>query len=78
MCCVVSLSCSWVFIHEKAYQVTDTGIESAVMTKVKGFGYHHDRVMDVADYVFPPQVCDQDVFNVCMSESISKVKSRNQ
>ncbi|KAF3693935.1 P2X purinoceptor 3 [Channa argus] len=45
----------WVFIHEKAYQAIDTGIESAVMTKVKGFGYHHDRVMDVADYVFPPQ-----------------------
>lgn len=30
------------------------------MTKVKGFGYHHDRVMDVADYVFPSQVCDPD------------------
>uniref|UniRef100_A0A8C9WWH2 P2X purinoceptor n=1 Tax=Sander lucioperca TaxID=283035 RepID=A0A8C9WWH2_SANLU len=46
----------WVFIHEKAYQVTDTGIESSVMTKVKGFGYHGNRVMDVADYVFPQQV----------------------
>lgn len=52
------LSCSWVFIHEKAYQVFDTGIESSVMTKVKGFGYHQGRVMDVADYVFPQQVCD--------------------
>lgn len=51
-----SLSCSWVFIHEKAYQTSDTGIESAVMTKVKGFGYHHNQVMDVADYVFPTQV----------------------
>lgn len=50
------LSCSWVFIHEKAYQVIDTGIESSVMTKVKGYGYHHNRVMDVADYVFPQQV----------------------
>ncbi|XP_032383104.1 P2X purinoceptor 3a isoform X1 [Etheostoma spectabile] len=48
----------WVFIHEKAYQVTDTGIESSVMTKVKGFGYHNDRVMDVADYVYPPQGAD--------------------
>ncbi|KAF1384779.1 hypothetical protein PFLUV_G00123700 [Perca fluviatilis] len=48
----------WVFIHEKAYQVTDTGIESSVMTKVKGFGYHNDRVMDVADYVFPQQGAD--------------------
>lgn len=47
----------WVFIHEKAYQVNDTGIESSVMTKVKGFGYHHGQVMDVADYVFPSQVC---------------------
>ncbi len=51
-----SLSRSWVFIHEKAYQVIDTGIESSVMTKVKGFGYHQDRMMDVADYVFPQQV----------------------
>lgn len=49
-------SCSWVFIHEKAYQTTDTGIESSVMTKVKGVGYHQGRVMDVADYVFPSQV----------------------
>ncbi|XP_031158961.1 P2X purinoceptor 3a isoform X2 [Sander lucioperca] len=48
----------WVFIHEKAYQVTDTGIESSVMTKVKGFGYHGNRVMDVADYVFPQQGAD--------------------
>ncbi|XP_056148079.1 P2X purinoceptor 3a [Lampris incognitus] len=45
----------WVFIHEKAYQVIDTGIESAVMTKVKGFGYHDNQTMDVADYVSPPQ-----------------------
>lgn len=51
-----SLCCSWVFIHEKAYQTSDTGIESSVMTKVKGFGYHHNQVMDVADYVFPSQV----------------------
>lgn len=27
------------------------------MTKVKGFGYHQGQVMDVADYVFPSQVC---------------------
>lgn len=54
------LFCRWVFIHEKAYQTKDTGIESSVMTKVKGFGYHHDQVLDVADYVFPSQVCDYD------------------
>uniref|UniRef100_A0AAZ3RSF6 P2X purinoceptor n=1 Tax=Oncorhynchus tshawytscha TaxID=74940 RepID=A0AAZ3RSF6_ONCTS len=45
----------WVFYHEKAYQVRDSGIESSVMTKVKGFGYHNNRVMDVADYVAPTQ-----------------------
>ncbi|XP_070994492.1 P2X purinoceptor 3-like [Oncorhynchus clarkii lewisi] len=45
----------WVFVHEKAYQVKDSGIESSVMTKVKGFGYHNNRVMDVADYVAPTQ-----------------------
>ncbi|XP_052010742.1 P2X purinoceptor 3-like [Xyrauchen texanus] len=45
----------WVFLHEKAYQARDTGIESAVMTKVKGFGSYLNRVMDVADYVAPPQ-----------------------
>ncbi|KAM7417610.1 hypothetical protein PAMA_017307 [Pampus argenteus] len=52
---IIAYFVGWVFIHEKAYQVIDTGIESSVMTKVKGFGYHHNRVMDVADYVFPQQ-----------------------
>ncbi|XP_044061231.1 P2X purinoceptor 3a [Siniperca chuatsi] len=52
---IISYFVGWVFIHEKAYQVIDTGIESSVMTKVKGFGYHQDQVMDVADYVFPQQ-----------------------
>uniref|UniRef100_UPI003AAC21E7 P2X purinoceptor 3a n=1 Tax=Centroberyx gerrardi TaxID=166262 RepID=UPI003AAC21E7 len=52
---IITYFVGWVFIHEKAYQVTDTGIESSVMTKVKGFGYHNDRVMDVADYVSPSQ-----------------------
>lgn len=46
----------WVFVHEKAYQVRDTAIESSVMTKVKGFGVYNDKVMDVADYVTPTQV----------------------
>ncbi|KAJ8000903.1 hypothetical protein DPEC_G00185220 [Dallia pectoralis] len=45
----------WVFIHEKAYQVRDTAIESSVMTKVKGFGLANNRVMDVAEYVTPSQ-----------------------
>ncbi len=44
------------FVHEKAYQVRDTAIESSVMTKVKGFGIYNDKVMDVADYVTPTQV----------------------
>ncbi|XP_075902819.1 P2X purinoceptor 3a [Nelusetta ayraudi] len=52
---IIAYFAGWVFIHEKAYQTNDTGIESSVMTKVKGFGYHHDQVMDVADYVFPSQ-----------------------
>lgn len=51
------VSCSWVFIYEKSYQVKDTGIESSVMTKVKGYGDLNGQVMDVADYVFPQQVC---------------------
>ncbi|XP_069550271.1 P2X purinoceptor 3a [Brachyistius frenatus] len=52
---IITYFVGWVFIKEKAYQVTDTGIESSVMTKVKGFGYHQDHVMDVADYIVPPQ-----------------------
>lgn len=44
------------FLHEKAYQVRDTSIESSVVTKVKGFGKYSNRVMDTADYVTPPQV----------------------
>lgn len=50
------LCCRWVFLHEKAYQVRDTAIESSVVTKVKGFGRYANRVMDVSDYVTPPQV----------------------
>uniref|UniRef100_A0A8C2XTL0 P2X purinoceptor n=1 Tax=Cyclopterus lumpus TaxID=8103 RepID=A0A8C2XTL0_CYCLU len=54
---IISYFVGWVFIHEKSYQVKDTGIESSVMTKVKGFGDLNGQVMDVADYVFPQQVC---------------------
>uniref|UniRef100_A0A3P9JN10 P2X purinoceptor n=1 Tax=Oryzias latipes TaxID=8090 RepID=A0A3P9JN10_ORYLA len=52
---IITYFVGWVFIHEKAYQVIDTGIESSVMTKVKGFGHLNHQVMDVADYVYPPQ-----------------------
>ncbi|KAM7109890.1 P2X purinoceptor 3 isoform 3-T3 [Ciconia maguari] len=45
----------WVFLHEKAYQVRDTAIESSVVTKVKGVGRYAGRVLDAADYVTPPQ-----------------------
>ncbi|KAJ8262504.1 hypothetical protein GJAV_G00167190 [Gymnothorax javanicus] len=51
----VVLQGRWVFLHEKAYQVRDTAIESTVITKVKGVGRAENRVMDVADYVTPPQ-----------------------
>lgn len=44
------------FLHEKAYQVRDTTLESSVVTKVKGVGRYGDRVLDTADYVTPPQV----------------------
>lgn len=56
MCVCVYVCHSWVFVHEKAYQVRDTAIESSVMTKVKGFGVYNHKVMDVADYVTPTQV----------------------
>nr|XP_006011383.1 PREDICTED: P2X purinoceptor 3 isoform X1 [Latimeria chalumnae] len=45
----------WVFIHEKAYQVYESSIDSSVMTKVKGVGQYSNHVLDVADYVTPPQ-----------------------
>lgn len=45
----------YVFNYEKAYQLNDTAIESSVMTKVKGFGNQSNAVLDVADYVYPPQ-----------------------
>ncbi|NXY89767.1 P2RX3 protein, partial [Alcedo cyanopectus] len=45
----------WVFLHEKAYQVRDTVIESSVVTKVKGIGRYAGRVLDTADYVTPAQ-----------------------
>uniref|UniRef100_A0A672ITE0 P2X purinoceptor n=1 Tax=Salarias fasciatus TaxID=181472 RepID=A0A672ITE0_SALFA len=59
---IIAYFVGWVFFYEKAYQVSDTGIESSVMTKVKGFGYHNNRVMDVADYVFPSQVFDVSLY----------------
>uniref|UniRef100_A0A452IFE6 P2X purinoceptor n=1 Tax=Gopherus agassizii TaxID=38772 RepID=A0A452IFE6_9SAUR len=52
---IISYFIGWVFLHEKAYQVRDTFIESSVVTKVKGFGKYTNRVMDTADYVTPPQ-----------------------
>ncbi|XP_068178661.1 P2X purinoceptor 3b [Antennarius striatus] len=52
---IITYFVGWVFLHEKAYQIRDTAIESSVMTKVKGFGIHNDKVMDVADYVTPTQ-----------------------
>ncbi|KAK7922087.1 hypothetical protein WMY93_008989 [Mugilogobius chulae] len=52
---IIAYFVGYVFIHEKAYQTTDTGIESSVMTKVKGFGRHYGQIMDVADYVYPPE-----------------------
>nr|XP_014684908.2 P2X purinoceptor 3 [Equus asinus] len=52
---IISYFVGWVFLHEKAYQVRDTAIESSVVTKVKGFGQYANRVMDVSDYVTPPQ-----------------------
>ncbi|NXJ15053.1 P2RX3 protein, partial [Odontophorus gujanensis] len=35
---ILSYFIGWVFLHEKAYQVRDTVIESSVVTKVKGIG----------------------------------------
>ncbi|KAF7657438.1 hypothetical protein LDENG_00027150 [Lucifuga dentata] len=52
---IITYFVGWVFIHEKAYQMNDTGVESSVMTKVKGFGQHQNHVMDVADYILPSQ-----------------------
>ncbi|ELW46862.1 P2X purinoceptor 3 [Tupaia chinensis] len=52
---IISYFVGWVFLHEKAYQVRDTAIESSVVTKVKGFGRYANRVMDVSDYVTPYQ-----------------------
>lgn len=58
---------SWVFLHEKAYQSRDTGIESAVMTKVKGVGMLNNYSMDVADYVMPSQVSSSMFTTKCAS-----------
>ncbi|XP_055765000.1 P2X purinoceptor 3-like isoform X2 [Salvelinus fontinalis] len=52
---IITYFIGWVFVHEKAYQIRDTAIESSVMTKVKGFGLYNNRVMDVAEYVTPSQ-----------------------
>ncbi|KAM6115166.1 P2X purinoceptor 3 [Pterocles gutturalis] len=52
---VLAYFVGWVFLHEKAYQVRDTAIESSVVTKVKGVGRYAGRVLDTADYVTPPQ-----------------------
>ncbi|KAF7236022.1 P2X purinoceptor 3 [Varanus komodoensis] len=52
---IISYFIGWVFLHEKAYQIRDTSIESSVVTKVKGFGKYSNQIMDTADYVTPPQ-----------------------
>ncbi|KAK2110528.1 P2X purinoceptor 5 [Saguinus oedipus] len=50
----------WVFLIKKGYQDTDTSLQSAVITKVKGVAFTNtsdlgERLWDVADYVIPPQ-----------------------
>ncbi|XP_042636436.1 P2X purinoceptor 5 [Orycteropus afer afer] len=50
----------WVFMVKKGYQDTDTSLQSAVITKVKGVAFTNtselgERLWDVADYVIPPQ-----------------------
>ncbi|XP_006899852.1 PREDICTED: P2X purinoceptor 5 [Elephantulus edwardii] len=50
----------WVFVVKKGYQDTDTSLQSAVITKVKGVAFTNtselgERLWDVADYVIPPQ-----------------------
>lgn len=57
------LPCSYVFLYERAYQVADTATESSVITKVKGFGRLNNAVMDVADYIYPPQVWNTQLHN---------------
>ncbi|KAJ8382393.1 hypothetical protein SKAU_G00031710 [Synaphobranchus kaupii] len=52
---IIAYFVGWVFLHERAYQVRDTSIESTVITKVKGLGLYNNRIMDVADYVTPTQ-----------------------
>lgn len=47
----------------------DTAIESSVVTKVKGFGRYANRVMDVSDYVTPPQVWCPPPGDMCMPMS---------
>lgn len=63
---VLAYIIGWVFIYEKGYQSADTAI-SSIFTKMKGVGYTNvngeERVWDVADYVFPPQVVD------CLAEA---------
>ncbi|XP_060060162.1 P2X purinoceptor 5 isoform X2 [Erinaceus europaeus] len=50
----------WVFLVKKGYQVTDTSMESSIITKVKGVAFTNtsefgEQIWDVADYVIPPQ-----------------------
>ncbi|XP_055084602.1 P2X purinoceptor 3-like [Periophthalmus magnuspinnatus] len=67
---IIAYFVGYVFIHEKAYQTKDTGIESSVMTKIKGFGRHNGQIVDVADYVFPPE--GTDVFCIMTSLHVTE------
>uniref|UniRef100_A0A3Q2QR35 P2X purinoceptor n=1 Tax=Fundulus heteroclitus TaxID=8078 RepID=A0A3Q2QR35_FUNHE len=63
---IISYFVGYVFLYERAYQEADTAIESSVITKVKGFGKLENNVMDVADYIYPPQVCSA----TCQSNAV--------
>ncbi|XP_068444552.1 P2X purinoceptor 3a [Clinocottus analis] len=71
---IITYFVGWVFIHEKSYQNQDTGIESSVMTKVKGFGDLNGELMDVADYVFPQQGAG--IFCIMTKVILTKNQSR--
>lgn len=54
----------------------DTSIESSVVTKVKGFGRYANRVMDVSDYVTPPQVWSPYSRWLCRRPDLGKLVGR--
>ena len=61
----------YVFISQKAYQDSETRPESSVYTRMTGIALQGDRILDMVEYVQPPEVSPQDASHTTVFYTMS-------